>query len=173
MPIHNTHAAQYIPPTMMMPITGTWTEIAGQVAGTIVKHKGAGAETSVVHIPLDVQSDSGIDGAGLPSKGSLLKSVEIDYEVLVAACTSVTAAVNKIKRGADGAVAVVTAQTVTQDLTAATDAANVDQHKLTVTLATPAYIENDEYYICAVTFVAAATTQIDVLAAVANITHRE
>jgi hypothetical protein len=164
--------SQYIPPTAMMPITGTWTEIAGQVAGTIAKHKAAAAETSIVYIPILLPSNSAVDASGSPTKGSLLKSVEIDYEVLVAACTSVTAALTKIKRGADGAVAVVSTQASTQDLAAATDAADVDQHKLTVTVTTPPYIENDEYFILTLTIVAAATTQFDVLAAVANFTFR-
>lgn len=173
MPIHNTHASQFIPWTAITPITGTWTEVAGQVAGTMCKHKAATAETAIVYIPIVLPSDSGVNAAGVPTKGSLLASVEVDYEVLVSACTSVTGAITKVKRGADGAVAVVSTITTTQDLTAATDAADVDQHKLTISITTPAYIENDEYYICTMTFVAAAGTTLDVLGAVANYTHRE
>lgn len=154
--------SKLIPCVNMMPITGTWTEIAGQVAGTIAKHKAAAAETSIVYIPLDLLSSA------VASKGSMLKSIEVDYEILVAACTSVTATLKKITRGADGAATVVAVVPTTQDLAAATDAADVDQHKLTVTVTTPAYIDNDEIYQLEVAFVAAATTQIDVLDAIAN-----
>jgi len=164
--VHDTHMSLFIPCTAMLPITGTWTEAAGAVAGTICKHKAAAAETATVHIPIPLPSNASAD------KGSLLKAIEVDYEVKVAACTSVTATLRKITRGADGAVAVVSAPTITQDLAAATDAADVDQHKLTVTLTTPAYIDNDEEYKLEIAFVAAATTTLDVLGAVANYTAR-
>lgn len=164
--VHDTAMSKFIPATNMTCITGTWTEIAGQVAGTVCKHKAATAETATVYIPITLPSNS------TQLKGSLLKSIEVDYEVLVAACTSVTATLKKITRGADGAVAVVSTVATTQDLTAATDAADVDQHKLTVTLTTPAYIDNDEYYSLEIAFIAAASTTLDVLAAVANYTVR-
>jgi len=110
--------------------------------------------------------------AGLPNKGSLLRSIELDYECLLAAATSVTATLRLVKRGVDGSVAVVSTPAITQDLTAATDAADEDQHKLTVTLTTPAYIENDEYYLCTFAFVCGGTVTLDVLAAVINYTAR-
>jgi hypothetical protein len=159
-------SSQWIPPTATLPITGTWTEVAGQVAGTICKHKGAAAETATVHIPILVRSSSDAN------KGSLLKTIEVDYEVLVAACTSVTAVLQKIVRGVDTAVAVVSQPAITQDLVAATTAASVEQHKMIVTLTTPAWIGNNEYYILQMVFVAATTTQLDVLGAVANYTNR-
>jgi hypothetical protein len=164
--IHNTHFAQYIPPNLMHCVTGTWTDIAGQVTGTIVRHKAAAAETATVNIPIPIPSNS----IGL--NGCKLASVELDYEILTAACTSVTASIVKVVRGIDTAVAVVSAPAATQDLVAAVGAATVDQHKLTVTLTTPAWIDNDEYYFLKVIFVAATTSLIDLLAAVANFTFR-
>jgi hypothetical protein len=158
--------AQYIPPNTFHCVTGTWTDIAGQVAGTICRHKAAAGETSIVNIPLAVISNS------VALKGALLKSVEVDYEIQVANCTSVTAAIVKVVRGADLAVAVVSAPACTQDLVAAVGAASVEQHKLTVTLTTPAWIDNDEYYFLKLTIVAAATSTVDLLAAVANFTER-
>src|SRR3990172_4763669 len=126
--VHNTHMSQYIPPTLFHCVTGTWSLAAGVVAGTIVKKKAAAAETSIVNIPIILPSNS----VGLG--GSHLKSIEIDYEITTAAATSITAVLNKVTRGADGAVAVVAVKASTQDLAAATDAADVDQHKLTVTV---------------------------------------
>jgi len=158
--------SQYIPPTTFHIVTGTWTQAAGQVSGTIAMHKAATAETANVNIPIMIPSNS------VALKGSYLKSIEVDYELLTAACTSVTASLNKVTRGADTAVAVVAAVTITQDLTAGTSAATVDQHKLTVTITTPAWIDNDEYYLLKIAFVAAATTTIDLLGAVANFTER-
>lgn len=166
MAFHNTSMSQFIPCTAIMPITGTWTEIAGQVAGTICKHKAAAAETATAYIPIPIPSNSN------GQVGSMLKSIEVDYEIQIAACTSVTATLKKITRGIDTAVAVVAAVTTTQDLTAATSAATVDQHKLIVTVTTPAWIDNDEVYSLEVAFVAAATSTIDVLGAVANFVAR-
>ena len=163
--VHDGSVSLYIPPTAMMPIAGAWTEVAGQVAGTICKHKAAAAETSVVYIPIPLLSHSG----GLPVKGSQIKSIEVDYEIQAAACTSVTAALTKIKRGADGAVAAVSTIASTQDLAAATDAADVDQHKLISTVTTPVYVENDEELVHTLTIVAALNSTVDILGAVANI----
>jgi hypothetical protein len=164
--IHNTHFAQYIPPGNMHYVIGTWADAAGQVAGTICKHKTAAAETATVTIPIEIPSNS------VALNGCKLASIEIDYEILILACTSVTATVKKITRGLDTSVDVVATVTSTQDLVAAVAAATVDQHKLTVTITTPAWIDNDEIYIVQVAFVAAATSTIDVLAAVANYTFR-
>jgi hypothetical protein len=158
--------SQFIPPTAFHIVTGTWTQAAGQIAGTIALHKAAAAETAVINIPIMLPSNS------VALKGAYLKSVEIDYEILILACTSMTAALNKISRGLDTAVAVVAAVTVTQDLVAAVAAATADQHKLTVTLTTPVWLLNTDYYLLKFSAVAAATSTIDLLGAVANFTLR-
>lgn len=164
--VHDTNMAQYIPPNLAHCVTGTWTDIAGQVSGTIVRHCAAAAQTTTINIPVILPSNA----AAL--KGALLKSVELDYEIIGAAATSVTISLNKITRGADTAVAVVSAVTGTQLLTPASTAATLDQHKDKFTLTTPAYIDNDEYYLLKVVIVQAASTQIDLLGAVANFTLR-
>lgn len=164
--VHDTHMSQFIPPTAMMGVTGTFTLAAGAVAGTIAYHRAATAQTSVITIPIPLPSNSSTQ------KGAYLRSVEVDYENLLATATSVTFGLNKVTRGANTAVAVVSAVTVTQDLTAATTAAAQDQCKCTVTLTTPAWIDNDEYYLLTMTIVAGATVTNDVLGAVANYTLR-
>ena len=164
--VNDTAMSQYIPPTAFHCVTGTWTDVAGTVAGTIAKEKTPGAETGVVNIPIMLPSNS------VALKGAYLKSIEIDYDIAAAAATSITAALNKVTRGADGAVAVVAAVTVTQDLTAATDAADVDDHKLTVTLTTPVWIDNDEYMLLKLSCVCAGGTELEFLGAVANFTLR-
>lgn len=164
--VHDTGMSQFIPVNTFNFVTGTWVDAAGNVAGTVVKQKTAGAETTVVTVPVLLPSNSG------GQKGSYLKSIVVDYEILTSAATSITAALGKVTRGADGAVAVVAATTITQDLTAATDAADVDQHALTVTLTTPAWIDNDEYYLLQLTCICAAGTVLEFLGAVANYTLR-
>jgi hypothetical protein len=164
--VHDTQMSQFIPPTAMHYVGGTWASDAGNIAGTIVQQKTAAAETAVVNIPIIIPQNS------VALKGGYLMSVEIDYEILTAAATSITASLSKVVRGADGAVAVVTSPAVTQDLTAGTDAADVDQHKLTVTVTTPVWIDNDEYYLLVITAVCALTTVFEVLGAVVNYTLR-
>jgi hypothetical protein len=163
--IHNTHFAQYVSPLNFHVVVGTWTQAAGAVAGTIALHKAAAAETTVVTIPIECPSNS------IALNGAKLTSIEVDFEILIADCTSVTAVLNKISRGADLAVAVVTAPTFTQSPTAALVKVT-DQHKLVITLDTPVWIANTEYFLLKLTLVCPGTTTLDFLAAVANFTFR-
>jgi hypothetical protein len=164
--VNDTHMAQYIPPNTFHCVTGTWTDVAGQVSGTIARHKAATAETSTINIPITIPSNASV------LKGAKLKYVEVDYEILVAACTSWTMSIVKVVRGADTVVAVVSAPAGTQLLTAATTAATVDQHRDRFTLTTPVYIDDDEYYFLKIVAIAAASTTIDLLSAVAYFDER-
>ena len=164
--VHDTAMSQYIPPTCFHPVTGTFTWVAGQVAGTIVMHRAAANETSVVTIPIVLPSNS------VAGKGVLLKSIEVDYECQVGEPTSITWTLNKVTRGIEGAVASVSAITKTN---AVADAAakTVDQHKQVITITTPGYIDNDEYYLLQCSMVAGAgNNTTDFIAAVANYTLR-
>jgi hypothetical protein len=78
----------------------------------------------------------------------------------------------KIVRGANAAVAVVSAPAGTQLLTPASTAATVTQHRDRFTLTTPVYIDDDEIFALKITAVKAATTQLDILGAVAYYTKR-
>ena len=164
--MNNTHMAQYIPPTAFHCVTGTFTQVAGDVAGTIAINRAAADQTSVITIPIPVPSNS------VALQGSKLVSIEVDYEIKVAEPTSITWTLNKVTRGADTAVAVVAAVTKTNTIADAA-AKTVDQHKQTITLTTPAWIDNDEYYLLEMSMVAGAggnTTKL--LGAVANFTMR-
>jgi hypothetical protein len=167
--VHDTGMCEWVPPTALLCITGTWTEAAGQVAGTTCKHVAATDETSVVHIPIRIPQNS------VAGKGSLLKSIEIDYEILTAACDAVDAVVRKVTRGANTAVAVVDDTTAFSYDTGHDTAAEryaVDQHKMVLTLTTPVYLDNDEVWSVVLTLNKAATTTIDVLGAMVNYTLR-
>lgn len=164
--VHDTNMSSYIPPTLWHYATATMTQVAGQVAGTIAMHRAANNETSVISVPITLPSNA---AAG---KGAYLKSIEIDYEVLAAQPTPITWTLNKVSRGAEGADATVTAITKT-DTVAAANAKTVDEHKQVITLTTPVWIGNDEYFLLQAALVAGAggTTE-DFLAAVANWTLR-
>jgi hypothetical protein len=161
--------AQYIPPQLFHCVTGTWSLSAGQVAGTIVKKVNDFNQTSTINIPIVVPSNS------VAQMGAYLQSIEIDFEITGAALTALTAVVNKVTRGADGAVAVVAAQTFTYDTghDAAGERVDVDQHKMTLTITTPFWIDNDEYVLVELTCDQAGDTGvIELLGAVANFTLR-
>jgi hypothetical protein len=164
--VHDTAMSQYIPPTAMHCVTGTWTDAAGAVSGTIAKNRAAAASTSTINIPLILPSNS------VALKGALLASVELDYEITVEVMTSITLSIVKVVRGIDTAVAVVSAPAGAQTLTPATTAASVDQHKDKFTLTTPVYIDNDEYYFLKVVAVCGTNGVLQLLAAVANFTLR-
>ena len=164
--VHDTHMSQYLPATKWHYVTGTFTQVAGAVAGTIAINRAAANETSVITIPIEIPSNS------VAGKGSYLKSIEIDYEFFTAEPTSFTPVVNKVTRGVEGAVAVVAAQVHTQSPAAAA-AKTVDQHRLVLTLAAPIWIDNDEYVLVQLSLVAGAGgNTAHFLGAVANFTER-
>ena len=133
--VHDTSMSQFIPPTLFHFSTATITYVAGQVAGTIVANRAAAAQTTLVTIPISLPANS------VALKGSYLKSIEIDYELLATEPTSITFTINKVTRGADTAVAVVATVAKTDTLAAAA-AKSVDQHKQTLTLTTPFWLDN-------------------------------
>lgn len=164
--VHDTSMSQYIPPTLFHFSTATMTYVAGQVAGTVVAHRAAADQTTLATIPVTVPSNS------VALKGAYLKSIEIDYEILIAEPTSITFTVNKVTRGANLAVASVAAQTATAALAAAAAKA-VDQHKQVLTITTPFWVDNDEYVLVEMAIVAGAGgNTTDFISAVANFTER-
>jgi len=167
--LHDTHMSQYIPPTLFHCVTGTWSQAAGQVTDTIVKKVNDANQTSTINIPVLVPSNS------IALKGAYLTSVEIDYEVVAADLEEVSAVFNKVTRGADTAVAVVAAQTFSYDAAHDTAAERlaVEQHRMTLTLTTPVWVDNDVYFLIELTVNQAGDTGvIELLAAVANYTLR-
>jgi len=167
--IHDTAFSQYIPPTLFHPVTGTWSDAAGAVAGTICIVQDDANQTATVNIPIFLPSNASA------LKGAYLKSIEIDYTVVNAAMTAVTAVVNKVTRGADGAVATVAAQTFSYDTghDAAAERIDVDEHRMTLTITTPFWLDNDVYCLVQLTIDQAGDTGIThLLAAVANFTLR-
>ena len=164
--VHDTAMAQFISPTLFHVATGTWTTVAGQVAGTISRHKAANAETTVVNIPIVIPSNS------VSGKGGYLKSIEIDYEITAADATSITPLIHLVTRAVEtAAMAAPAAQTFTQSPTLAASKTQ-DQHKLVLTITTPFWIDNDQYVLVELSCVCAAQTVLDFYAAVANYTLR-
>lgn len=166
--VHNTHFSQYLPPNLFHFVGGTWADAAGQVAGTTVRKRTAADAVATVNIPVLIPSNA------VAQQGAFLKSIEIDFEILTAALDALAATVNKVTRGADGAIAVVAAQDFTYDNghNDAGERVDVDQHRLTLTLDSPIWIDSDEYVLVALSIDGSAAGVLDLLGAVANFTLR-
>jgi hypothetical protein len=164
--VHDTSMSQFIPPTLFHFSTATITYVEGQTTGTIVAHRAAANQTSLITVPILIPSnDSAL-------KGSYLKSIEIDYEILTAEPDSLAWTINKVTRGANGADATVDAITKTASLSAATAKA-VDEHKQVLTITTPFWIDQNEYVLVELALEAGAGgNTADFLGAVANFTER-
>jgi hypothetical protein len=164
--VHDTHMSQFIPCQLFHFSTGTITYVAGQKAGTIVAHRAAGNQTTLITVPILIPSNASA------LKGSYLKSIEVDYEILVAEPTSLTWTINLVTRGADGADASVATPAFTSSLAAAA-AKTVDEHKIVHTITTPFWIDNDEYVLLELALEAGGGgNTADFLGAVANFTER-
>ena len=166
--VHNTSMIQYVSPFQMFGTTATWVVAAGAVSGTLAYHADATDESATCSIPIPVPSNSKAQA------GSYLKAIEVDYEVLIAACDAVSAVVNRVTRGANGAVAVVDTLAFSYDTghDTAPERLTLDQHRMKLTLDTPLWLDEEEYIIVVLTFDKAATTTIDVLGAFAEFTVR-
>lgn len=166
--VHDTGFSQFIPPTAVFGDTATWSLGAGQVSNSIVYKCDATDEVANLYIPVLLPSNS----ADL--KGSYLKSIEIDFEIVTAACDAMSATLYRMDRGADGADVTVTSVTFTYDTghDSAAERIDVDEHKMTLTLDTPAWVDNDDYYWVKIAFDKAATTTVEFLGAFANFTFR-
>lgn len=172
--VHDTGFTQFVPPHMMSGTVAAWAIAAGQVANSVVYGCDATDEVAVLTIPVLAPSNNGVDASGAAAKGALLKSIEIDFEILTAALDAMSATIYKCKRGADGADVVLTTPSFTYDTghDSAAERIDVDEHKMTLTLDTPVYIENDEYYYVKISFDKAATSTVEVLGAFVNYTFR-
>jgi hypothetical protein len=164
--VHDTSMSQFIPPTAVFGDTAAWSLGAGQVASSIVYKCDATDETANLFIPIPLPGNS------VAQKGALLKSIEIHYEIVTAACDSVTADILKMTFGAEGAdVSVDATLAFTQSPTAA-NSKTADEHKLVLTLTTPFYIDHGDAYYVTLAFDKAATSTVEFLGAVANYTLR-
>ncbi len=168
--VHDTQTTVFIPPTMCHYVTGTWSDAAGSVANTICKSKAAADNTGVVTIPIATILQN---AAAL--KGSKIVSIDIWWEVLTAAMDAVTAAIYKATLPATGADFAAPAA-VTFDYDSDHDTAGkrltLDEHKMTLTLDTPIWLDHDDLLTVQITFDAAATSALTFFGARANFTLR-
>jgi len=167
--VHDTAMSQFIPPNKCHYVTGTWTDAAGSIANTICKSKAQANETAVVTIPSALPQNSA------SYKGSKLVSIDIWWECLTLAMDAVTAAIYKATLPAQGAdFAAPTAQTFTYDADhdLAAERITLNEHKMTLTITTPFWMDDDDLVTVQLTMDAGATSDLTFFGARANYTFR-
>jgi len=160
-------------PTQVWGDTAAWAIAAGQTSGSLVYACDATDEVANLWIPIHSFSHLP-DSAGNAVKGAKITKIEVDYEIVVAACDAVTAYIYKMKRGADDADVVVSEPAFTYDAAHDTDDERDDlqEHRMELNITTPFYLEDDEYLYVKIAFDKAATSTVEFLVAVPYFTLR-
>ena len=157
-----------IPFTKYAHSAGTWT---ATVASNVWYTRRTAADAAAVsYIPLcDVPQR---DGA---LKGAKLNSVDVHFRIVTAALDAMEAHLYKASMGADGSLLTVAEVTTTYDTghDAAAERIDVDEHKMTLTVTTPTYLDDGEMLFVEVVWDGSATGVIDEFFSVANWTLRQ
>jgi len=163
---HDTGMTAFIHPCEATPTVGTWAMAVASHLWTL--NKTAGADTSVLKIPLKLPGNS----AAL--KGALLKSIDIWWVNATADLTALSAEVYLSTLPAQAGTLAASAQTITYDSGHDTAAKRVTQavHKMTLTLGAPVWLDEDNEAYVELTVNAAATSAVKLYGARANYTLR-
>ncbi|HEY3345590.1 MAG TPA: hypothetical protein VGJ97_11720 [Anaerolineaceae bacterium] len=166
--VQDTQMAMIIPPCEMQFVTGAWSDAV--VANQWSKNKAAAAEMATVRIPL-----TGLfqNSAGL--KGTLIKSVDLWFEITTLAATAVSATLYKLTAPADNAApAAPGSLAFTYDGGHDTPAKRnaIQKHKMTLTLNGPVWLADTDVMFVELAINAGATTQFMQKEARANFTLR-
>jgi len=164
---HDTQMSMFIAPSAIHKTAGTWTPTIAANLPCDVRTAAAAAFTAL--IPIEIFSNA----AAL--KGARLKSIDVFYKVLTAALTDfATVELEKVTlpppAAATGTAFTGASVTITQDAfhnTAALRKA-VGDHTMTVTLTTPAWIDDNDAYVLEVICDCAASSVFTFYGARAN-----
>jgi hypothetical protein len=171
--VHDTHVSHWISPNMCSYVTGTWSDAVGAVTGTVVKEKTAADNTGVVYIPISAAAQSNSSAL----KGSYIKSIDIYWATTTAAldAAGATALIDQFLLPINGAafptlVAIPFTYDTGNDTAAETD--DLDEHRMTLTLTTPFWLDDGDLIQVRLTMDAATTSVIRFHGARVNITLR-
>ena len=165
--VHDVSMSQFLGPNDCMVSAGTWTDTVATNVWS--KNRTANASSFTLKIPVKIPSNS------VSSRGAYLKSIDVWYEIATAAATDfATVALYKDTLPVTGTLMTAAAAAVTLDTghDTAAERKAVDEHKMTLTLDTPAWIDNDEAYHVEMIVSAAATTVFKYYGARINYTLR-
>ena len=141
--VHDTAMSQFIGPDEFLHSAGTWTST--NASNVWYARRTAANATWVTKIPIRLPQNS------VAYKGAKLVSVDLWYDITTEAMDSCAAVLYKTTMGADGATCAVAAAVTTSYDTGhdtAPERIDVDQHKMTLTVTTPEWLDDwDEWYI--------------------------
>ena len=161
--VFDTHMSQFIPAGLIAKSAGTWVDaVASNVPGAA--RETADAVFDLL-IPIRILSNASA------YKGARLKSIQVYWKTAAAALDAVgTVELEKVTLGANGTGPTGAAVAVTVDVSNDTDGERLTlaSHTLTVTLDTPAWVDDDEAYTLLVSMDAAATSEVTLYGARAN-----
>lgn len=161
--MNNTHMSQFIPPASIQKSAGTWTPTVSTDLVGDVRTAADTAFTLVIPVPIPSNSEY--------RAGCKLKSIDVWFKIATADCDDfATVALKKKTLTADTAAVTGADVTVTIDTGNDTAAERKAQgsHTMTVTLATPVYIDDGEAYELTCVVDAAAGTVFTLYGARAN-----
>lgn len=157
--VHDTTLSEWVSPNMCSYVTGTWADAVGAVTGTVVKEKTAADNTGVVYIPFTGLRSS------RAAKGAYLTSIDIYYAVTTAAldAAGATALIDQFVLPINGAafpalVAKAFTYDTGNDTAAETD--DLDEHRMTLTITTPFWVDDEDLIQVRLTLDAAATSVV-------------
>ena len=171
--VHNTAMSYWISPNMCSYVTGTWTDAVGAVTGTVVKEKTAADNTGVIYIPIS----AAVPQNSVAQMGVYLKSIDMWFATSTAAldAAGATALIDRFVLPANGdAFPALVAHAFTYDTgnDTAAESDDLDEHKMTLTLTTPIWLDNDDLVQVRLTLDAALTSVVRFHGARANVTLR-
>ncbi|MDO9546630.1 MAG: hypothetical protein Q7J07_07770 [Pelolinea sp.] len=165
--VHDEHMSEFIHPCDFQPSAGTWTLTE---ASNVVSNDRTAADAAVtVLIPIRIPSNS------VAMKGAKLASIDIGYLIGTAAADDfATVELEKVTIGADNVAAAGSAPAITLDTAhdIAAERLAVDDHTMTITLDTPAFLDDGDCYWVKLVIDCAATTVLKFFGAVAHFTLR-
>jgi hypothetical protein len=165
--VHDTAAAQWMAPWTISNSAGTWTTTLN---GSVATYNRTAADAAWnAFVPVVAPSNAAA------SKGAYLQSLDIWYSITVSDCDDfATVALERLTVGATAITPTATAPTITLDAghDTAAERKAVGEHKMTVTLATPAWVDHEESYIVYMAVDAASGTVFKWYGARANYTLR-
>lgn len=164
--IHNTRMSKWIPASDVVKSAGTWTTTYS--TNKVFDRRTAADAAFNLFVTLDLFHNS----ADL--QGTRLSSIDVFYNITTGAADDfATVELNKQSLSSVGAH---TAAAVTTTIDAAHDTANerkaTGEHKMTITLSTPEWCDDDELFVLYMVVDAAANTVFDLVGVRANFTFK-
>ena len=161
--VNNTHMSLFIPPASIQKTAGSWTPGVVSNIASDVRSAADASFTLIIPLPLPGNSQA--------RAGARLMGVDLYYKIAAAAADDfATVELEKMTLPASGSalagMAVATTCDAGHDIAAERKA--IGDHTLTVTLNTPAYLDDGDAYVLVCTLDAASATVFSLFGARAN-----